>query len=159
MSSLWNATVAEVGENTITLHITAIHPDAGDPPQDAAFALRLLADGLERAAGATERASDLDARADAGTAEESVAAVSVGARRNLPFRERVEKERITAALRERGLDPTDGTAWENAFQTEWRALWEDPERLPQADLTIRLFDGDLLTGLEKGGSWDSAAYA
>lgn len=159
MSSLWSARVEEVSGATVVLRVMAVHPDAGDLPEDPVFAARLLADGLARAAGATERASDLDARADAGTAEEIVAAVSVTARRNFPFRERVEKDRIVAALRDRGLDPGDGAAWEDAFEAEWRALWEDPQRVPQANLTVRLRDADLLNGLRVGHCWDSAAYS
>ncbi|WP_327312238.1 hypothetical protein [Streptomyces sp. NBC_01235] len=158
MSSLWNATVEEIAGATVTLRLTVIHPDAGDPPENAAFAARLLADGLERAAGATERASALDSRADSGTADEAVAAVSVTERRNFPFREHAAKERITAALRDRGLDPDDTSAWEAAFQTEWRALWQDPSRTPRATLTVRLREADLLDGLTTGDSWESAAY-
>ncbi|WP_329213340.1 hypothetical protein OG352_01175 [Streptomyces sp. NBC_01485] len=158
MSSLWNARVQEIGGGTVVLRLTAIHPDAGEPPESAAFAVRLLADGLERAAGATERASALDARADAGTAGEVVAGVSVTERRNLPFSEHAAKERIYAALRERGLDPGDASAWDAAFQAEWRALWQDPSRAPQATLTVRLREAGLLDGLTAGDNWESAAY-
>ncbi|MCX4767610.1 hypothetical protein OG562_43000 [Streptomyces sp. NBC_01275] len=158
MSSLWNAQVEEIGGATVVLRLTAIHPDAGEPPENAEFAARLLADGLDRAAGATERASALDSRADSGTAAEAVAEVSVAERSNLPFSEHAAKERIDAALRERGLDPADASAWDGAFQTEWRELWQDPSRTPQATLTVRLREADLLDGLATGDSWESAAY-
>ncbi|SES43583.1 hypothetical protein SAMN04487983_105419 [Streptomyces sp. yr375] len=158
MSSLWNARVVEIGGGTVVLRLTAIHPDAGEPARSAAFAVRLLADGLERAAGAAERASALDARADAGTAGEVVAQVAVTDRRNLPFSERAAKERIHAVLRERGLDPADAAAWDAAFQAEWRALWQDPSRAPQATLTVEVREAGLLEGLAGGDNWESAAY-
>jgi hypothetical protein len=159
MSSLWRVRVAHVSGGTVELALSAMHPDAGEPPASAAFALRLLADTdperLEREAGpgAYWDRAVLDRYAG-----RVVAGVSVGGRRNLPFDEEAARRPIERALRERGLDPADGAAGQDAFLAEWAALWKDPARVPSAVLTVRLADPSWLAGLREGREWETAAY-
>ncbi|GAB2805942.1 hypothetical protein [Streptomyces daliensis] len=155
MSSLWNAKVEAVDGARVTLRLTAVHPDAGDPPESAVFALRLLVDGLERAADAPAAAARLDSLSTPEGAGQAVADVSVTERRNLPFDERAAKHAIKTELRERGQDPAETS---DAFQARWRDLWEDPRQAPSARLTVHLRDAGAVAGLKPGHAWESAAF-
>ncbi|MDX3638336.1 hypothetical protein [Streptomyces sp. MB09-02B] len=159
MASLWRVRVTRVSDDTIELTLSAIHPDAGDPSASAAFAMRLLADTaperLDREAGP---GAYWDPVALAAYADRVVAAVSVTARRGLPFDEGAARRDIEAELRAGGLDPADTTAWQDAFLDAWRALWQDPDRVPSAVLEIRLAEPSWLSGTAPGQEWDTAAY-
>ncbi|GHH87641.1 hypothetical protein GCM10018793_64220 [Streptomyces sulfonofaciens] len=157
MSSLWNARVEEADGARIALRVVAVHPDAGDVPESAVFALRLLADGLDRAAGAPSAARRTDSLSAPGRAGEVVCDLSVTERRNFPFAERAARDSVEAVLRDRGLDPADTAAWRAAFDREWTALWYDPLRVPSAKLTVRLRDAEPVAPLKVGDRWDSAA--
>ncbi|MEU5285529.1 hypothetical protein AB0G97_16170 [Streptomyces sp. NPDC020755] len=155
MSSLWKAQVEKVDGHELTLRLTSAHPDSGAPSDRAIFALRLLVDGRERAAGdASVRGRD-DVP---GAAEEIIESVTVGDLHNSPFAEHAEKQRIEDGLRARGLDSRDAAAWQAAFADAWRELWSDDSRLPNARLTIRVHDPSWTRGLKAGDVWESAAY-
>ncbi|WP_430382759.1 hypothetical protein [Streptomyces sp. P10-4] len=155
MSVLWNARIEEIGDSWLTLRVTAAHPDSGEVPDSAAFALRLLVDGRERAAGDT---SVHGRDADPGAATEIIDSVTVTDRRDGPFEERAEKRRIEDRLRARGLRPEDTRTWRAAFEDAWREVWQDASRLPRARLVIGVRDASWLAGLNAGDSWESAAY-
>ncbi|MDX3526733.1 hypothetical protein P1P75_09820 [Streptomyces sp. ID05-39B] len=159
MASLWRVRVTRVSDNTVELTLSAIHPDAGEPSASAAFAMRLLADTdperLDREAGP---GAYWDPVALAEYADRVIAAVSVTARRRMPFDEDAARRAVEAELRARGLDPADATAWQAAFLDAWRALWQDPDRVPSAVLEIRSADLSWLAGTIQGREWDTAAY-
>lgn len=48
MSSLYDVAVAELGENHVDFDVTVVHPDAGEVPDDATFAFRILYDPIHR---------------------------------------------------------------------------------------------------------------
>lgn len=159
MASLWRVRVTRVSDDTVELNLSAIHPDAGEPSASAAFAMRLLADTdperLDREAGP---GAYWDPAALAAYADRAVAAVSVTARRNLPFDESAARRAVEAGLRARGLDPADAGAWQDAFLDAWGALWQDPDRVPSAVLEVRAADPSWLSGTTRGREWDTAAY-
>ncbi|MFI0719439.1 hypothetical protein [Streptomyces sp. NPDC021224] len=158
MASLWKATVEAVDGTCVALRVHAVHPDAGDVPDSPEFALRLLADGLERAAGASEAARRLETPGVQERARQVVGEVAVTERRNHPFSEQAAQAAVADAVRARGLDPADGSAGEAAFAAEWTALWDDPSRTPGALLTVGLHDAGAVAGLRSGDSWESAAF-
>ncbi|WP_327313040.1 hypothetical protein [Streptomyces sp. NBC_01235] len=159
MASLWRVRVTRVSDDTVELTLSAIHPDAGEPSESAAFAMRLLADTdperLDREAGP---GAYWDPVALAAYADRVIAAVSVTDRRRLPFDEGAARRAVEAELRARGVDPADATAWQAAFMDAWRALWQDPDRVPYAVLEILLADLSWLSGTAPGREWDTAAY-
>lgn len=159
MASLWRVRVTRVSDDTVELNLSAVHPDAGEPSTSAAFAMRLLADTdterLDREAGP---GAYWDPVALAAYADRVIAAVSMTARRRLPFDEGAARRVVEAELRARGLDPADATAWQAAFLDAWRALWQDPDRVPSVVLEIRLADLSWLSGTTPGQEWDTAAY-
>lgn len=159
MASLWRVRVSRVSGDTVELTLSAIHPDAGEPSASGAFAMRLLADTdperLDREAGP---GAYWDPVALTAYADRVIAAVSMTARRNLPFDEGEARRTVEAELRAHGLDPADATAWQAAFLDAWSALWQDPDRVPSAVLEIRLADLSWLSGTTPGREWDTAAY-
>ncbi|GAA2470092.1 hypothetical protein ACFPFX_25970 [Streptomyces mauvecolor] len=155
MSSLWKSQVEMVSGRELTLRLTSVHPDSGAPSDSALFALRLLVDGRERAAGdASVRGRD-DVP---GAAEDIIESVTMSDLQNFPFAEQAEKRRIEDGLRARGLDSHDEAAWRAAFEDAWRDLWSDASRLPNARLEIRVYDPSWTAGLSAGDHWESAAH-
>ncbi|MFI7504016.1 hypothetical protein ACIBVL_37155 [Streptomyces sp. NPDC049687] len=151
--------VTRVTDDTVELTLVAIHPDSGEPSGSAAFAMRLLADtDLERLDREAGKGAYWDPDALARYAHRVITAVSVTGRRNMPFDEEAARRRIEDELRNRGLDPADAAAWQNAFLDAWRDLWRNPDRVPSAVLEIRLADPTWLTGAPLDREWDTAAY-
>jgi hypothetical protein len=159
MSSLWRVRVCESGDETATLDLQAIHPDAGPLPTSKVFAFRLLADRApDRLAREEGEQAYWDEAVMARKANEVIASVEVSRARNFPFDEDTARRDVEAELRAKGLDPRDQEAWMSAFHEAWRELWNDPDRVPSATLTIRLADPSWLAGLSPGTEWDTAAY-
>ncbi|MFJ9845827.1 hypothetical protein ACIRYZ_36375 [Kitasatospora sp. NPDC101155] len=134
----------------VCLALHAVHPDTGDVPSTAVFALRLLMDAPPRGPY-----PEHDPAADPETAmrqlaEHAIASVVVTDRRNFPFDEQATAQQIDDRVR-----ADDG---QQALAREWAAFWADPQRAPSATVAIRLRPDSTLALPATGTEWDSAAY-
>lgn len=170
MSSLWNVSVIDKGNDWVDLSVQLSHPDAGPFPEDPVFALCLLtqeAYGFDNNYNYIPKSPlaeqiphdrsyqphDLAARVN-----EFVKRTVVFETRNCPFDEYEAHRKMDEQVLALGI-AKDSEGWEDAWQDKWRDFWANPDNLPNAKYRVWVTDPKWLVHLTVGQAFDSAAYS
>ena len=169
MSALWSAEVVSKDNRRVVVEVRAIHPDSGEFLATKKFAFRLLYDeafaygpGMVRQSRgplgdevALEQTFD-DAFLSRNV-DRFIDRVTVRGVRNPLDLEALHAE-LDRAVSGRGIRRTDHEAWHDAWQELWDGFWSDPARLPTATYEIDVTDPRWIAHLDRGQTWESAAY-
>lgn len=169
MSSLWDVSIVNRGAAWVDLQVTLDHPDAGSFPESAGFALQLLLvpaygfdasyNRLATAPLGQEFATDeyYDAERVSRRAHAYIKSVRVYKAVHVPFVEKNVHAGIDKRVLAKGIGK-QSPEWEAAWDSEWRAYWSDPERVPYALYRIEVRDSRWIEHIQPGQSFDTAAW-
>lgn len=146
------------------------HPNAGNFPEDPAFALLLLTteaygfdqDNERVPIGPLGNAVPYDDSflpdAVSPRVREFIKKVVVYKAHNVPFDEDEVQANIENKVLADGIE-RDTDDWEDACDNYWSNFWSDKEQVPWAMYRIWVTNNKWISHLEPGQSFDSAAYS
>ncbi|WP_343749003.1 hypothetical protein [Fluviicola sp.] len=171
MSSLWKVFVTEKGKKWIDTEVLLIHPDAGDFPEDPAFALALLTseayefDKEYNRVAASPLAAEIpfDDSYLPGSlgpiAHKFIEKVVVYEARNVPFIEEEAHEKVGQKVKDNlGIDE-DHEDWDDEWEEEWINFWDDADNRPLAKYRIWVTDEQWIEHLKVGKHFDTASFS
>lgn len=170
MSSLWDVSVIGKGKKWIDLEVVFAHPDAGNFPEDPAFALALLtheAYGWDEHYNRVEKAplskeipfddsylpSSLNLIAD-----RFIEKVQVYEAHNVPFDESEAHDKMDQKVLKEGID-RDDEEWDEAWENHWADFWADKKNLPWAKYRVWVTQEDWTEHLKVGKRFDTASFS
>ncbi len=151
MSELWTITCRSKKDTTVELEVRQVHPDAGALVESSVLALRMLFEAAESGDALAEALSFEDQQDD-----------ETMARRVTEFikkctlvvkRPSLDQDQMNEALRRSGVAEDD---LEEAYQAEYSSSAAKLAGL--GVFTVTATDAKWIAHLQKGRSWDSAAY-
>ncbi len=169
-SDLWIVTVIRKGNKWIDVEVMMCHPDAGDLPEDPAFALLLLTTEAYNFGSAVQSISqcplseaieyDLSFQPDhvEPRVPEFIEKVVVYEAHNLPFNEHEAQAKVNDEVLADGIER--GSAdWEAVSSKYWNEFWRSKADIPWGIYRIWVTDDKWTSHLEPGQSFGSASYS
>lgn len=171
MSSMWDVSVIGKGKKWIDMEVLLAHPDAGNFPEDPAFALALLTSEAysfdkDYNRVATSRLSqeipfdDSYLPSSLGPiADKFIEKVLIYQACNVPFIEDEAHEKVGQKVKDNlGIDE-DHEDWDDEWEEEWRNFWDNAENLPLAKYRIWVTDEQWIEHLNVGKHFDTASFS
>eukprot|EP01040_Poterioochromonas_malhamensis_P011177 gene11177-12177_t len=169
-SDLWIVTIIRKGNKWIDVEVMMCHPDAGDLPEDPAFALLLLTSeaygfgpGYQRISkGPLGEAFQFDKSYLPDHVEprvpEFIEKVLVYEAHNVPFNEHEAHAKVDDKVLADGIER--GSAdWEAVSSKYWNEFWRSKADIPWGIYRIWVTDDKWTSHLEPGQSFGSASYS